>query len=761
MATLFIGASTTYASTPVFINEVLANNATYTDIDGNTADWIELYNPSSTDASLTGLYLSNSATNPQRWAFREGTKVKAQSYLVVYFDSNQAESALNTGFGLNQDGDSVCLYDGSTNLLDSVTFGMQVADYSIGRAQSASSTWALCVPTAAAANQTTTMGPTSTLKLNEWMADPTSGDDWFEIYNPSQYPVDLSGLYLTDDNTKPTLFTIAQRCYIGTGSQGFVKFIASKKPEDGANNVNFKLSKSGSFLGLASSTSGYIDKYSFTAQTTGQSQGRIPDGAAQVTFFPKTASPGKSNYLPLGTVVINEVLSHTDPPLEDAVELYNASNAAIDISGWCLSDSPANWKKYVFPTGTTIAAQSYLVLYSSQFNGTNAATPFSFNSSEGDSAYLNQVDTSGNLTGYRSVADFGAAPNGVSFGRYTNSASEVTFPLQKSLTLGAVNSGPKINPIVISEFMYHPSSLTTNEDNTKDEYIELYNISAAVVPLYHPTETTNTYHVRGGVEYNFPEGVSLAAGGRLLLVNFNPESNTNQLAAFRTKYNIPANVPLYGAYSGKLGNDSDKITLEAPDTIQGNTHINEGYVPYYIVDKVEYADAAPWPVAADGTGKALQRKQANAYANDPANWLAADPMPGRAKSADASDTDNDGMPDTWETAYGLNPSDSSDASLDADDDGLTNLQEYLAGTNPTSKTSTLGFDSIKQTNGQAALSFTAVAGKSYVVQYRDSLTQGSWLTLGAVDNATAGTSTVTDPNPPTTGIRYYRLLLNY
>ena len=47
------------------------------------------------------------------------------------------------------------------------------------------------------------------------------------------------------------------------------------------------------------------------------------------------------------------------------------------------------------------------------------------------------------------------------------------------------------------------------------------------------------------------------------------------------------------------------------------------------------------------------------------------------------DSDGDGMPDTWETAHGLNPADPSDASGDSDSDGLSNLLEYQCGTDPT------------------------------------------------------------------------------
>src|SRR4030042_1431126 len=49
----------------------------------------------------------------------------------------------------------------------------------------------------------------------------------------------------------------------------------------------------------------------------------------------------------------------------------------------------------------------------------------------------------------------------------------------------------------------------------------------------------------------------------------------------------------------------------------------------------------------------------------------------------AIDSDGDGMPDEWETLYGLNPQDPSDANMDLDRDGLTNLREYQNDTIPT------------------------------------------------------------------------------
>lgn len=48
----------------------------------------------------------------------------------------------------------------------------------------------------------------------------------------------------------------------------------------------------------------------------------------------------------------------------------------------------------------------------------------------------------------------------------------------------------------------------------------------------------------------------------------------------------------------------------------------------------------------------------------------------------ALDTDEDGLPDAWELANGLNPNNSADATLDPDGDGLNNLAEQTYGTNP-------------------------------------------------------------------------------
>lgn len=53
------------------------------------------------------------------------------------------------------------------------------------------------------------------------------------------------------------------------------------------------------------------------------------------------------------------------------------------------------------------------------------------------------------------------------------------------------------------------------------------------------------------------------------------------------------------------------------------------------------------------------------------------------------DTDRDTLPDTWENAHGLNPTNAADATLDPDNDTLDSIQEYWAGTHPNLNSSTL------------------------------------------------------------------------
>jgi Bacterial TSP3 repeat len=140
------------------------------------------------------------------------------------------------------------------------------------------------------------------------------------------------------------------------------------------------------------------------------------------------------------------------------------------------------------------------------------------------------------------------------------------------------------------------------------------------------------------------------------------------------------------------------------------------------------------------------------------NWSAATPTPAAVNTGQApiTDSDGDGIPDTWETTYGLNPHDAGDAAGDADEDGQTNAEEYAAGTDPNDAGSTFT-GNVTKIAGGFQVSFAAKAGKAYTVQYRDSLSTGTWLKL--TDVAAQGADGVRTVNDLTAvAQRYYRVV---
>jgi len=376
---------TAATAVPVVLNEILANNHSITNSSSETPDWIEIYNTSTSNTvSLADVSLSNDPNNPRKFVFGTGTTIPASGYLVIYFDNNIPASPTNTGFSLKTAGDSVYVFNSITNgggLIDAVNFGLQAADFSIGRAPNGSGSWTLNVPTPGAPNTTAGLGSVSSLTINEWMADPSSGSDWFELYNSGGQPVALGGLFFTDDLTKKTLSPVPPLSFIGLGEDAFIQFVADNPANPAPDHVRFKISKSGGVIGLYSTPGLLITAVSFGVQQTGISQGSFPDGTTNIVGFTTSVSPGESNFLPPTNAVINEVLTHTDQELEDAVEIYNPGLTTVDIGGWFLSNSKNDFKKYRIATGTTIAGHGFKVFYEYQFNPTNGSSvPFTFNS---------------------------------------------------------------------------------------------------------------------------------------------------------------------------------------------------------------------------------------------------------------------------------------------------------------------------------------------------------------------------------------------
>ena len=367
---------------------------------------------------------------------------------------------------------------------------------------------------------------------------------------------------------------------------------------------------------------------------------RLWGSAAGWQATPGAGTPGyNSGTLPATQrLVINEVLSHTDPPLSDSIELFNAGGSAINASGWIISDRQDAAAGFRIPAGTLLAANGYRVLQQADFDKTTyGEAGFGLDGAHGDDLWIWRTDAQGNPQGIVDQVGIGAQANGESWGRVPNGTGIVAPQLSR--TLGAANSGVRVGPLVLSEVQYHPtnpSAAALQVDPTlRDEdleYVEIYNPTAGSVDLSH-------WRIAGGVDFEFPLGQRINSRQALLVVSFNP-ANATRTAAFRTHYGLAPTVPLLGGYGGTLNNSGDTVRLlraDEPPTGEPN------FYPGLLEDEIRYDDVAPWPTAADGTGASLTRNLPAAWGVLPASWLAADPTPGRVGAKLPGDFNGDNL----------------------------------------------------------------------------------------------------------------------
>ena len=124
------------------------------------------------------------------------------------------------------------------------------------------------------------------------------------------------------------------------------------------------------------------------------------------------------------------------------------------------------------------------------------------------------------------------------------------------------------------------------------------------------------------------------------------------------------------------------------------------------------------------------------------------------------DSNDDGIPDSWEQKWGL-PVGSLVAGADDDGDGYSNLQEYVADTNPRGSNEFLEVQAVTDLGTNVVLDFEARSNRNYFVWYTDSLhpEQSSWRLATPLTDPIEGngqTNRFTDTLPNPTG-RYYRL----
>ena len=350
------------------------------------------------------------------------------------------------------------------------------------------------------------------LYINEFLAANTTDivspigkhEDWIEIYNDGNSAVNLAGLYLSDDRTNLTMHQIpyTQLDSTAIASKGFVRFYADNDYMEGALHLPFKLDKAGGVVILSQkSTNGTVtvlDSIHYEKQNADVSYGRYPDGYSDLTIFTKT-TPGTSNRIVSGTeidgLVITEFMAKNQTTAmeetgtyADWFEIYNSTNAAIDLGGLFVTNNLNNPTMYMIPKGeptkTTINAGGYYIFWCDKQTAINPNhVDFKLNAEKGDIAIVQLRGSENYIIDQLSYTN---QAEDVSMGRYPSTSSDFIYLLNPTPGEANRQSSPvaRITGVTINEVLALNTSVTTDEaTGLYSDYIEIYNGTSAPIDL--------------------------------------------------------------------------------------------------------------------------------------------------------------------------------------------------------------------------------------------------------------------------------------
>ncbi len=324
------------ASDPIRINELLPSNEyDIIDKDGDRSDWVELYNATDAPVSLSGYYLSDSTSNPTKWAVPSIT-LGAHEYALIFLSGKDISEGdeIHASFKLSSTDDGLFLFNYNGMRRDGFTVpeGLN-PNVSIGRGEDGGILY-YAKPTPGKAN--TTAGFTehmgvggfnpSSVYISEVCAvsAPRSGElDWVELHNPTAEAVSLSGWHLSD-STNDLFKHDLSALWIPAG--GYIAInCTSKINKDWANPAHFSVSPSGETIYLTDAEGGMADYFSTGAQRSGITSGRAPGSQDGARVFFTTATKGTRN-------PDSGFAAYSPVPAFSDTELYRTAPFTVELS---------------------------------------------------------------------------------------------------------------------------------------------------------------------------------------------------------------------------------------------------------------------------------------------------------------------------------------------------------------------------------------------------------------------------------------------
>ena len=167
----------------------------------------------------------------------------------------------------------------------------------------------------------------SGIYVNEFMADNIDFiadehgdyDDWIEIYNSNEEPVNLAGYFITDDPSIPDKWKFPEAIIDPFDHQ---MIWADNNSEQGSFHANFKLNANGEFLGIYDKNGVLpLDTLSFGYQIGNNSSCRIPDGSF-IWEISNQPTPGESN---MGSTFIEDDLYNSITKISNYPNPFNST----------------------------------------------------------------------------------------------------------------------------------------------------------------------------------------------------------------------------------------------------------------------------------------------------------------------------------------------------------------------------------------------------------------------------------------------------
>jgi hypothetical protein len=454
------------ATFSVRFSEVCAQNLTAANNSGSFQDYVEIENTSGAPVDVSG-YSLTTATGSPIYNIPVGTTIPAGEFLVIWIGPNDGSPGLHTGNApLDSLGGELSLRAAGIRV-DAIRYGNQVADYSLSRV---AGNWTLATPSAGAANAAATAAPLAgNVVFNEWLADSPGEPDWIEFHNKhATLPVDLTGAFV---QTSTQSFRIVTPTFLGP--QQSVRLYCSE--DAGLLNLDFNLPAEGTTLTLLNSSGASVDVATFGQQTSGVSQGRLPDGTGPVVSFNGSASPGATNYIiPNTGPKLNEVLvlnTSDSAPWGNHpswIEVVNSDGTPLDLTGMRLNRHGTVWN---FPAGSSIAAGGTLVIWCDASRPASTVVEPDLNAGFGLLAAGDSLTIQNALGQNVSLLAWGPQISNRSIG-----VSGGDWQLLETPTRGAANSAPAALGSV--------DALRINEwSNRTSDWFELYNPNSLPVAL--------------------------------------------------------------------------------------------------------------------------------------------------------------------------------------------------------------------------------------------------------------------------------------